>query len=204
MQRQTCFGKQRNFEAHLLQQKWCRRLQDKLFIFLVLKHQHNITSWRKINNTTSFCVFVTASICTCVGSAHCLCLLYAWSSCNARWPLGGAWSSSQTGVLWTGSTHQKSTDTVYCNSKALCQTTKCQFNRKSAKSCIINNFLWPQTTKAAVHNLLSSSGVIQRHKKKANKELWVMYGNSCYDLWVEGKLSHPFSTSVACSTIISY
>lgn len=43
---------------------------------------------------------------TCVGFAHCLCLLYAWSSCNGRWPLEGAQSSCQTDALWISSTQQ--------------------------------------------------------------------------------------------------
>lgn len=56
---------------------------------------------------------------------------------------------------------------------------------------------------SSTQSSISSSGVIQSHKNKVNKELWVMYGNSFYDLWVEGKLLHPFSISVACSTLIN-
>lgn len=54
-----------------------------------------------------FCVFESVSICTCVDFAHCLCLLYAWSSCNDQWPLEGAWSSCQTDVLWMDNTRKQ-------------------------------------------------------------------------------------------------
>lgn len=52
------------------------------------------------------CVCECFCECTCVDFAHCLCLLYAWSSCNGQWPLEGAQSSCQTDAPWIGSTER--------------------------------------------------------------------------------------------------
>lgn len=61
---------------------------------------------KKEKSLQIFYMPVSVPVRTCVDFAHCLCLLYAWSSCNGQWPLEGAQSSCQTDALWISSTQQ--------------------------------------------------------------------------------------------------